>query len=201
MAYDAGDQLPVGRLEPGTYVLSGPPLSGKVDVLASLLTAGGESGRLVVATERSVGGLRRGTSRPFVPPDGDVDVVDCTGGDAADAVGRVSTPGDLTGIGIETSPYLSAHGGAVRLGVHSLSTLLMYSDFRPVFRFTHVLSNRVDLVDGLGVFVLHSSTHDDRVVNSLLQVADGRIDLREHDGREEVRVRAPGQRTGWAPRR
>jgi hypothetical protein len=71
--------------------------------------------------------------------------------------------------------------------VHSLSTLLMYSDLQTVFRFLHVFTGRVQSVDGLGLFAIDDSAHDEQTMNTLKQLFDGIVRTRE-DGPPEVRV-------------
>jgi hypothetical protein len=70
--------------------------------------------------------------------------------------------------------------------VHSLSTLLMYSDLQTVFRFLHVFTGRVQSVDGLGLFSIDSTAHDDQSLNTLKQLFDGIVNVPEDD---EVDVR------------
>lgn len=47
-----------------------------------------------------------------------------------------------------------------RLAVLSVSTLLVYLDLQPIYRFLHVLTSRVRSVDGIGVFTVAVETHD-----------------------------------------
>jgi hypothetical protein len=71
--------------------------------------------------------------------------------------------------------------------VHSLSTLLMYSDLQTVFRFLHVFTGRIQSVDGLGLFCIDSSAHDDQTLNTLKQLFDGLIETSE-DGEPTLRI-------------
>jgi hypothetical protein len=68
----------------------------------------------------------------------------------------------------------------------------MYVDLRKLFQFAQTLSGRIDSAGGLGVFTLDPTTHDTQTVNTLSQVADGRIDIREPeegDADGELRIR------------
>jgi len=71
--------------------------------------------------------------------------------------------------------------------VHSLSTLLMYSDLETVFRFLHVFTGRIQSVDGLGLFCIDSTAHEDQTTNTLTQLFDGIVELSE-DGEVSVRL-------------
>ena len=71
--------------------------------------------------------------------------------------------------------------------VHSLSTLRMYADLQAVFRFLHVFTGRIQSVDGLGVFAIDDSAHDDQTMNTLKQLFDGILTTQE-DGPVSVRL-------------
>jgi len=70
--------------------------------------------------------------------------------------------------------------------VHSLSTLLMYSDLQTVFRFLHVFTGRIQSVNGLGLFSIDSTSHDEQAMNTLKQLFDGVITVPED---EEPKIR------------
>ncbi|HKJ58876.1 MAG TPA: hypothetical protein VKA37_06585, partial [Halobacteriales archaeon] len=57
--YSVGDSLPVEDLAPGTYLLAGPAMSGKYDLLLSLMAEGIEAGdgALFVTTNDDAGGV------------------------------------------------------------------------------------------------------------------------------------------------
>lgn len=212
--YEVGNVLPVEQLEPGTYLLAGPAMTGKYDLILDLLTdrllTG--SGALLVSTNESADGVFTAVeSRLGEIPD-EFRLVDCIsdqqgGGDGyhADQVEYVSSAADLTGIGIGVSEQLRRFVEndieQVRMGFHSLSTLLMYVELETVFRFVHVLSGRVDGIDGLGVFAIDPTTHEESTVNTLKQLFDGMIEVRDADGTEEIRlVGIPGTPDGWQAR-
>jgi len=186
----------------GTNLLvSGPPLTGKralaLDVLASGLAEG--EGAVVVTTkdgaERLVSEFeKRGDvdGRPFAV----VDTVTRQQGvgdtHESDRIRYTSSPVDMTGIGIKLSEVLREFYEARglrrnRIALHSLSTLLMYSDLQTVFRFLHVFTGRVQSVDGLGLFVIDDSAHDDRTMSTLKQLFDGVVTTSE-DAEPTVRL-------------
>jgi KaiC/GvpD/RAD55 family RecA-like ATPase len=183
-------------VDPGTNLLvTGPPLSGKralaLDVLAEGTRRG--DGAIVVTTkdgaDRVFDEYGKRVDRSARP----VAVVDCVtkqqGMDDVrdgDHVKYASSPVDMTGIGIKLSELMQAfyqNRGIRRNRVmlHSLSTLLMYSDLQTVFRFLHVFTGRIQSVDGLGLFCIDSSVHDQQTLNTLKQLFDGLIETSEDD--------------------
>ncbi|MWV64286.1 recombinase RecA [Halorubrum sp. JWXQ-INN 858] len=193
--YDLAPHLDAD-VEPGTNLLfSGPPMTGKrrlaMDLLADGTTAG--DGTIIVTTKDGADRVLRDYAKR-VPYEGKpVAVVDCVTrqqgvGDVRDddRIKYTSSPVDMTGIGIKLSEFLQAFYRdrgieRNRIMVHSLSTLLMYSDLQTVFRFLHVFTGRVQSVDGLGLFCIDSTAHDDQTMNTLKQLFDGIITFSEDD--------------------
>jgi KaiC/GvpD/RAD55 family RecA-like ATPase len=216
-AYEFGDSLPIEPIEAGsTILIAGPALSRAEDLALSMVADGSDTGdgMLFVTTnescERLLGSCRR------LHPSFDATragVIDCTGQDLAQSqfdirVKSISTQSDLTGIGMRFSAlyeslYADADGGRVRTGLISLSSLSMYVDMRALFRFAQTLSGRIDSAGGLGLFSIDPTTHDTKTVNTISQVADGRIEVREpeeSDADGELRIRGlRGQPDGWQP--
>lgn len=195
--YELPDELPDVALEAGTNLLiAGPPLTGKrdmaLDVLAEGSTAG--EGAVVVTTKDSADKMLEEYGRR-VPDMDDVDVgvVDCV--TKQRGVGNVredprikyaSSPVDMTGIGIKLSEFLEefyqVRGHEQnRILLHTISTLLMYSDLQTVFRFLHVFTGRVQSSDGLGVYVIDSTAHDAQTMNTLKQLFDAVVEVSEDD--------------------
>ncbi|MGB9963653.1 ATPase domain-containing protein [Halobacterium sp. CBA1126] len=211
--YELGAVFSDVDLDPGTNILvEGPPMSGKrelgFDVLATGARAG--EGAIVVSTKDSA----ERVIEDFADHVGDAEpllgVVDCVTkqqgmGTATESelVRYASSPVDLTGIGIELSELLRAlyqQRGVTenRILLHSLSTLLMYSDLQTVFRFLHVFTGRVQSADALGVFVVDSSAHDEQTVSTLKQLFDGIVTIREReDGGFEARLVGVEDGTDW----
>jgi KaiC/GvpD/RAD55 family RecA-like ATPase len=189
-------------VEPGTNLLvTGPPLSGKralaLDALAEGTRRG--DGAIVVTTKDGADRVLDEYGKRVDHADRPVAVVDCVTqqqgmGDVRDGdrVKYASSPVDMTGIGIKLSEFLQAFYQdrgirRNRVMVHSLSTLLMYSDLQTVFRFLHVFTGRIQSVDGLGLFCIDSSAHDDQTLNTLKQLFDGLIETSE-DGEPTLRI-------------
>ena len=188
------------EVDPGTNILlTGPPLSGKRSTMMDVLAAGTDrdEGAIVVTTKDGADRVLRDYEERTPYEGKPVAVVDCVtrqqGGETrkSDRIKYASSPVDMTGIGIKLSEFLQAFGDRGikqnRVMVHSLSTLLMYSDLQTVFRFLHVFTGRVQSVDGLGLFSIDSTAHDDQAMNTIKQLFDGIVTVPE-DGEPEIRL-------------
>jgi KaiC/GvpD/RAD55 family RecA-like ATPase len=182
-------------------LVTGPPLTGKralaIDVLAD--GVGDGNGAIIVTTKDGADRVLEEFATRIDYEGRPVAVVDTVTrqqgvGDVhdSDRIKYTSSPVDMTGIGIKLSEFLQAfyqdrNIRRNRIAVHSLSTLLMYSDLQTVFRFLHVFTGRVQSVDGLGLFAIDDSAHDEQTMNTLKQLFDGIVRTRE-DGPPEIRV-------------
>jgi len=214
--YAFAEGVPIEPVPPGTTLLvAGPGLSRAEDLARTMVTDGTDrdDGMLFISTnmtaKKLLAACRRG--QPSLRTQ-HLGIIDCSGQDLTRPndevdVKYVSTQSDLTGIGMKFSAlyeslYQTVPDGRVRTGLISLSSLLMYVDLRKLFRFAQTLSGRIDSADGLGVFAVDPTTHDTQTVNTLGQVADGRIEVRETDGDADGELRIRGLRDqpdGWQP--
>ncbi len=196
--YDLNPHLDA-EVEPGTnLLLTGPPLTGKRSLIMDVLATGteGGDGAIVVTTKDGADRVLKDYEKRTPYEGKPVAVVDCVtrqqGSDVRDSdrIKYASSPVDMTGIGIKLSEFLQAFGNRGiernRIMVHSLSTLLMYADLQTLFRFLHVFTGRVQSVDGLGLFSVDSTAHDDQSLNTLKQLFDGVVTVSEDD---EIDVR------------
>ncbi|WP_254523470.1 RAD55 family ATPase [Natrinema caseinilyticum] len=206
--YDLADVLPDVQIDPGTNVLvAGPPLTGKRRIAFDILASGANEGNgsIVVTTKDSADKVLKSFDDHI---DGDVEpnlgVVDCVtkqrGIGTIDDDPRIkyaSSPVDMTGIGIKLSEFLQEFyetRGLTenRVLLHSVSTLLMYSDLQTVFRFLHVFTGRIQSADAMGVYVIDSTAHDDQTMNTLKQLFDAVLELEETADGEEPDIRTAG---------
>ncbi|WP_135533236.1 RAD55 family ATPase [Halostella pelagica] len=202
--YDLADVLSDVELSPGTNLLiSGPPLTGKRRIALEILANGTRQGEgaIVVTTKDSADKLVTEYEQ-LVPAidDAPFGIVDCVTkqrgvGNAEDSsrIKYASSPVDMTGIGIQLSEFLQDFYEARnikqnRVLLHSVSTLLMYSNVQTVFRFLHVFTGRVQSADGLGLYVIDSTAHEQQTLNTLKQLFDGVIEVKEEDGTQSVRT-------------
>ncbi|SDM06428.1 RecA-superfamily ATPase, KaiC/GvpD/RAD55 family [Halogranum gelatinilyticum] len=206
-AYDVADIVPVDGFDAvsaGTNVLvSGPPQSGKTRLALRLLARGTATGEQAIAVTADVDGTR--LRQRFEAVDGDpsrLHVVDCSGAsgkesfDDAEGVRYVSSPADLTGIGLgvvkctrQIVADADADDDGVRLSTLSLSTMLRYTEMNRLFGFLHVLTGRVSAAGYLGVSTVDPTAHSDEERNTLRSLYDVVVELREtDDGSREIRV-------------
>ncbi|MFB6304774.1 MAG: RAD55 family ATPase [Haloferacaceae archaeon] len=199
--YDLSPQLDV-EVDPGTnLLLAGPPLTGKRALAFDMLAEGTRRGEAAImvttkdGADRVLDDYRKRVDIEGAP----VAVVDCV--TRQQGVGEVrdderikytSSPVDMTGIGIKLSEFLELFYQdrgveRTRVMLHSLSTLLMYSDLQTVFRFLHVFTGRIQSVDGLGLFCIDATAHDDQTMNTLKQLFDGIVRTHE-DADPDVRL-------------
>lgn len=204
MNYELSESIPVDEVRPGTNLLIlGPPMTGKAGLALQLMSEGGTDSSVIVTTQSSANELLDGYGDTLGHSVGVVDTVSQQrGADVEDArhVKYVSSPRDLTSIGIKFSELLEDIDGDVKVYVESVSTLLMHMDVQTVFRFLHVFTGQVKDVDGVGLFVINSESHSDQDVSKLKQLFDGIIHLRETDGGVEARVEGiTTEPTNWTP--
>ena len=205
--YELGERLEGVVVDPGTNLLfSGPPMTGKRDIALDVLAEGsrhGEGALFVTTKDGADRVVSDYTER--VADDALLGVVDCvtrqqgmSGTELDDDLVRyASSPVDLTGIGIELSDLLrefyDEHGRTQnRVLLHSLSTLLMYSDLQTVFRFLHVFTGRVQSADALGLFVIDSTGHDQQTLSTLKQLFDGVVEVEDSEGERRHRLLGVG---------
>jgi hypothetical protein len=203
------EDLPIDSIRPGASVLlSGPRHGGTRTLGFRMLRGPAGEGSILVSTNDSAGRIADDLARCGVDVSPDCTaILDCVG-DSNDGVPAqvvsVSSPSDLTGIGMRYSDvyrqFEQSGVERVRTGLVSVSTLLSYGDLKTVGRFVHTLVGRISAVDGIGVFFVDPSMHDDKTVSTLTQFCSGRIDVREADDGSELRVRGlSGQTREWRP--
>ena len=199
--YDLHSRLDIA-VDTGTNILfTGPPLTGKRALCMDLLAEGVENGEgaIAVTTKDSARRVLDDFASRAAYEGKPVAVVDCVTkqqgvGDVPEdsRIKYASSPVDMTGIGIQLSEFLQAfyqerNIRRNRVMLHSLSTLLMYSDLQTVFRFLHVFTGRIQSVDGLGLFCIDETAHDAQTLNTLKQLFDGIVQTEEGD-EPEIRL-------------
>ncbi len=210
--YSVGPLLPVDGVEPGsTLLVVGPPMTGKRDLVLQLLAEGfdTEEGAAVISTDASAGEIRESLAAYTDRAGGELPlgVIDCVGDshgrdDSGPFDARVSSPADLTGIGMELTTVLERlyadRTERLRFGLLSLTTMSMYSDADQVVRFLHAVTSRVEQADAFGLVVAHSDTMDEEHLTRLRSFVDGVVEMREGDDGLELRVLGqPSGSTDW----
>jgi KaiC/GvpD/RAD55 family RecA-like ATPase len=191
--YDLAPPLDVEVEQGSNLLLSGPALTGKKQLAFDILASGVRNGEGAIVVSNTDGAKRvfEALEERVDYTDRPVAVVDCVTrqqgvSEARDdaQVRYTSSPVDMTGVGIKFSELLEEFYEQQsiernRVFLDSLSTLLMYSDLQTVFRFLHVFTGRVQSVDGLGLYAIDSTAHDDKTMNTLKQLFDGVIETHE----------------------
>jgi len=204
------DDLPLAPISAGTNLLvTGPAMGGLRELMMRLLSCEDAEGLLVLALDvdgsETIDNFERGGCR-YDPSR--MAVVDCTQSGVEDDsrnIYSVSTPSDLTGMGILfSSLYEQLYDAGferVRTGLYTISTLFMYTEqVQPLYRFLHTMTGRVRSADGLGVSAVDPETMDEKTFRTLTQPFDGELQLRERDGEHELRIRGlSDQPDGWHP--
>lgn len=201
--YEIGDAIPVDGLDAvpaGTNLLiEGPPMTGKRQIAVAILARGIERGENAVVITPDDSGERLRSRHDVLDDDDRVHFVDCSGASGKgsfDDTGRikhVSSPGDLTGIGIAMAKCTRTIGeeaeSGLRIAVLSLSTMLQYASAEKMFSFVHVITGRVAAAGYLSVATIDPTIHDDATVNAIKAQYDGVLELRDADTGTEHRLR------------
>lgn len=206
---DLSEWFPSDTLEPGTHVLGlSLPMQGLVRLSDLYIAHGlGDGDACVfITTDRNASNVietvRRLTPDPILER---LVIVDATGqeyeGEATCQVEAVGSPGDLTGIAIGLTKAIDAldpDPGEFRVAVDSVSSLLVHAGFDRVYRFMHMVVNRIGSRGGTGISILAANT-DTSEVSQFEGLIDGVVDVRKSDGRGEYRIRATTGTSEWHP--
>jgi len=90
-------------------------------------------------------------------------------------VKSVSTPDDLTGLGITLSQALSSHEDAV-VCFDSLTVLLQYVDTETAYEFLNAFTGHLYAADARAQFHLDPSAHDRRTIDALASLFDAVVE-------------------------
>lgn len=123
----------------------------------------------------------------------------------------VSSPTDLTGIGIKFSNMVEtifegdfADGETglfpppIRFCVNSISTLLMYRRLEVLYQFLHVLTAKLKKIEGVGVYLLNNESFDDKTLSLIKQLMTCVIEVKVEQNDNLMRIRGiPGVNGDW----
>ena len=189
-----------------SVLISGPPMSGKYDLLNRLLAAW-STGPVVVSTGRTAEKVRSDYESLTGEDGDDVIVIDCVTHEQGDK--RPDTPttkyvgsaGNLTDIGIKFTDIVESSAERQRaVGVYSLSQLLMYWDPERIYQFTRVMISQTSGEGWPFVGVVGSTAHDEQVVHTLHEPFEVVVETRVEGDNREFRVRGRvGQPSEWRP--
>ena len=113
----------------------------------------------------------------------------------------VSSPTDLTGIGIKFSNMIEtifegefSDGEAglfpppIRFCVNSVSTLLMYRKLEVLYQFLHVLTAKLKKIEGLGIYILNSESFDEKTLSLVKQLMNYVIEVKVEQNISYLRI-------------
>ena len=201
-----------GAVSPGTSILiAGPAMTGKRQLMFDFLEDAADTRAAFVTTKRDAERMEAESGAAWTLADWELTIVDCVSrqrGVEADpetaTFEYVARPGDLTGIGIALSGFMQdayhdPDASHPAVGLHSLSTLLMYADVRRVYQFLHVITGRIDSSEFTGAFTFDLVGGDESHLARFRELFDGLVEVREGDeeGRQiRTRGAVDGPR-GW----
>ncbi len=195
------DDAIAGIRKGSNIMLIGPPMSQKEDILYNIMYHGAAVNENAVISVTTLGSATYITEwfkeNKLALPMSIVGIIDCitesTGGSVCEteSIKIVSSPADLTGIGVRISQFLEdflKNNRKIQLHINSLSTILMYSNIQTVFRFIHVFTGRIKAAGAMGIFVVDSGMHDNYTMATLKQLFDGIIEIKEENDRNYIRT-------------
>lgn len=208
---DRLDQFPVTSLAPGTQVLGvSPPMLGLRRLMDRYVEQGLDEGDgcvIVTTTQDAASVVASIEDRVGDEALDRLGVVDATSQEPDPSslpcrVESITSPADLTGIGIALSKLLESFVDAdldgYRVLVDSVSVLLVYSGFERVYQFLHTVTNQLDTIDGSSVWLLSGDTDQSRI-DKFVGLFDGVLEAREAPGGPEYRFRRSGGSETWQP--
>ncbi len=123
----------------------------------------------------------------------------------------VSSPSDLTGIGIKFSSLVeSIFNGEfppsdqalfpppIRFYIDSLTTLLMYRKLEVLYQFLHVMTSKLKKMEAIGVYILNNESFDERTLSLMKQLMNVVIEVKSEQDGDFLRIRGvPGAPQEW----
>jgi len=113
----------------------------------------------------------------------------------------VSSPTDLTGIGIKFSNMIEAifegdfsdgetglFPPPIRFCVNSVSTLLMYRKLEVLYQFLHVLTAKLKKIEGVGIYILNNESFDEKTLSLIKQLMNCVIEIKIEQNTSYLRI-------------
>jgi len=98
------------------------------------------------------------------------------------ALESVSSPGDLTGLGMHISQQLSEwtdDDNRIVVDFDSLSILLEYAPRQSVFKFIHVLKGRIDAANAVAHYHMDPAAHESQEISTFKSLMDAVVEIDE----------------------
>ncbi|MGC9516275.1 MAG: RAD55 family ATPase [Methanomicrobiales archaeon] len=190
MVYSLGFPAITSKIPPGTNILlSGDLFSGKDIFSKKFITEGLEDGEACIyistneSAEKILDDLQGSKLENF-------SIIDCVSSrfgatvelPFSEQIRYVESPVDLTMMMVATNEFLDLYNKQknikkIRIVLDSISTLLMYSSLRTIFKFLHVLTTRVKTSGAICMVLMEEGAHDEIEVKTIQQLMHGLINL------------------------
>ncbi len=186
-----------GGIEAGTNILLlAPPMSSAEQLAYAIIKPGPGEYSIVLSTNERAAEVvdffkSAGCDKKFI---GVIDAITKSSTPATADTPRltfVSSPTDLTGIGIKFSNMIEsifegtfADGETglfpppIRFCVNSLSTLLMYRKLEVLYQFLHILTAKQKRIEGVAIYLLNNESFDDKTLSLIKQLMTGVIEVK-----------------------
>jgi hypothetical protein len=196
-----------GGFEAGTNILILAPPMSYADLLAYALIKplAGEYAIVLSTNERAAEVIDNfkfsGTDKRFI---GVIDAISKSSTPSIADTQRlvfVSSPTDLTGIGIKFSNMIEtifegefSEGETglfpppIRFCVNSISTLLMYRRLEVLYQFLHVLTAKLKKIEGVGIYLLNSESFDEKTLSMIKQLMNCVIEVKIEQNTSYLRI-------------
>jgi len=123
----------------------------------------------------------------------------------------VSSPSDLTGIGIKFSSLVeSIFNGEfgrsdealfpppIRFYIDSLTTLLMYRRLEVIYQFLHVIATKLKKVEAIGIYALSNESFDEKTISLIKHLMNVVIEVKNEQSMDFLKVQGiPGITQDW----
>jgi hypothetical protein len=170
-------------------LLEQPSLGGGRDVCTSLLTEAEPQNVLFVTFTRQASACVGQLDDEAVDNVGVITVGDASAAVEDDTVvtDTVSTPSDLTGLGISIGKFLSEFEEPVLVCFDSLTSMLQYVTVQTAYEFLHAVTGQIHAANARAHFHIDPSAHGDQDVAAIASLFDARVSLGDSDPEVQTR--------------
>jgi hypothetical protein len=96
-------------------------------------------------------------------------------------VESITSPSDLTGLGIQIGQFLSEWDGELVVCFDSLTALLQYVDLQTAYEFLHAITGQLHAAGAYAHFHVDPTAHDQQTIDSIASLFDAVVTLGEGD--------------------
>lgn len=203
------EELAATLPDEGAILLSGPPMTGKYDLLIELIAAA-EERSIVLSTKYGASRVVEDLHAAELDPDVPIGVVDAVVAPSdgaeppnADHVEQVEGPENLTSLGVaysELADRMAGDGpdGRLFVGIHSLAQLVLSNDLQSVYQFLQVVTGELRTAGWSGVAVVDEPLTTAEDPGVLEHHFDCVIEIDRQDTDRRYRVRNREELTAWS---